>query len=295
MDIVKTLPLGVGGLKVALVAPARAISPIIVANFEQYCKANGFLFEKGNFLVLPEKPTSIWSAETTQRAKDFQKFIDNPDINAIFCGRGGYGSSKLLPFLDFSPLQHQHKYIVGFSDITILHLALQQQNINSIHASMPAHWHLQSKESVDSLTNILLGQKTKITYNASPFQKKGTMKGKLIGGNLTMCVHSLGTSYELDTKGKILVLEDVGEYVYHIDRMLMQLQHAGKLTDLAGLIVGEFSQIKDNELHFGKSIPEIFCEFTQNTNYPIIFNANIGHGYYNHAFVQGEEIEINVA
>lgn len=290
-------------LKIALVAPARAVSNAIIQKFEAYCKAQNFDFELGNFLLLPENPNSIWSADTQERAKEFQKFIDNSDIDAIFCARGGYGSTHLLPYLDFSPLQTKHKWIVGFSDITILHLALQKQNICSLHASMPAHWATQSKESLDSLTNILLKNEkpTEITSEIqfeninNPYNKNQSQQltGKIIGGNLTMCVHSLGTPYELDTTDKILILEDVGEYVYHIDRLLMQLYHAGKFENLKGLIVGDFSQIKDNELHFGKSIEELFCQITQKYNYPILFGAKIGHGYHNHAFVMGGEIMVN--
>lgn len=286
--------------KIALVAPARAVSMNIIKNFENYCFENGFIFEKGDFLCLPDGVKGIWSADTKQRAKDFQQFIDRTDITAIFCARGGYGSTHLLPYLDFSPLKTHHTYIVGFSDITILHLALQKQHIKSIHASMPAHWHTQSKESLDSLTNILkqltpesspltLKEGTNSLYNdiITPPLWAGGQWGQLIGGNLTMCVHSLGTPYELDTEGKILVLEEVGEYVYHIDRLLMQLYHAGKFSHLKGLVIGEFSQIKDNEQHFGKSIKDIIGEVTQEFNYPIWFDAPIGHGWQNHAFVLG--------
>jgi muramoyltetrapeptide carboxypeptidase len=234
-----------------------------------------------------------FAGEDSFRAAEMQRFINDPQIKAIIAARGGYGSVRIVDQIDFTPLLNQPKWIVGFSDITVFHCQLQKIGIQSIHGQMPATIPDSSSEGLESLRKALFGEKIIYpTFNNST-NIKGEVNGELIGGNLSILISMLGSKSDPDYTGKILFIEDVGEYLYAIDRMMRTLDRAGKLANLKGLIVGGFSGIKDNDIPFGYSVNEIMYEVVGNYNYPIIYDFPAGHIDDNWALVLGKMTKIN--
>jgi muramoyltetrapeptide carboxypeptidase len=214
-----------------------------------------------------------------ERLDDFQQMIDNNEIKAIFSARGGYGSSRIIDKVDFRKFKKNPKWIVGFSDITTVHCQLNNVGFQSIHAIVPKQFkNLEYATSIESLKNCLFGEKTTIQIAANPFNMLGKVEGELVGGNLCILAHLIGSKSEINTKGKILFLEDVNEYLYNIDRMIVQLKRAKKFNHIAGLIVGHFTDCKDDlNSPFGKKVTEIILEHTKAFNFPICFNFPVGH------------------
>ena len=220
-----------------------------------------------------------------QRLADLQQAINDPRVRAIFAARGGYGSYRLIEKLDFTPLQTYPKWLVGFSDITVLLSHLQQMGIASLHAVMPRQFRLDTvADDVESLRQWLFGEAVApYTAPANALNRLGTSSavpglGTLTGGNLSMLVHTLGTSSEVDWAGKLLFIEDIDETVFALDRMLIQLQRSGKLTSLAGLLVGSFSDMRDNKsVPYGKLACELIAESVSGYSYPVAFGMPVGH------------------
>ena len=230
-----------------------------------------------------------------QRHTSLQQFIDDQTIRAILCARGGYGTTRILENIRWDELLKTPKWVVGFSDITALHLKLLTLGIQSIHGTMPALFkNHDSVSSVDSLRTILFGESETLFATPSHANKKGGAKGILLGGNLSLVVDSMGTDQEIQTRGRILILEEVDEYLYKIDRMIVQLKRAGKLDGLAGLVIGHFSEIKDTELSFGETLEEIVRFHTREFNYPIGFNFPTGHVNPNLAWRSGATAVLEV-
>lgn len=230
-----------------------------------------------------------------ERLADFQELINNKSVNAILCARGGYGSSRFIDQLDFSPLKTNPKWIAGFSDVTALHLKLYSLGIQSIHATMPVLFSKpDSVDSVASLQKILFGEVLPIQAKAHELNRPGSASGELIGGNLSLIVDSLRTSAEPDTTGKILVVEEVDEYRYKIDRMMNQLKRAGKLASLAGLIVGHLTDITDTELSFGETAQAIILNAVSEYQFPVAFNFPTGHENPNLAWRHGHLARLDV-
>jgi muramoyltetrapeptide carboxypeptidase len=238
---------------------------------------------------------SYLSGSDAERLQDLQHMLDDPSVKAIICARGGYGTTRILDRLDFTSFLKNPKWICGFSDITALHLKLQALGVHSIHGTMPVLFSKsESAISVDALQKILSGGRVALEANPNLKNKIGAASGTLIGGNLSLIVDSLGTSSEIDTKNKILVIEEVDEYLYKVDRMLVQLKRAGKLQHLAGLVVGHMTEMRDTELPFGETIEEIILNQVQEFNYPIGFGFPVGHENPNLAWVQGEVRTLSV-
>jgi len=229
------------------------------------------------------------------RAEDFQTQINNPDIKAIWCARGGYGTVRILDLLDFSKLEKSPKWIIGYSDITALHSHLHNLNLKSLHAEMPAIIRQKYQESAESLKNILFGKKPKYQWeNQNPLQRNGRAKGKLIGGNLSVLYSLCGSSSSLQTAGKILFLEDLDEYLYHIDRMMQNLKRNNWFENLNGLIIGGMTEMNDNEIPFGKTAEEIIFDTVKNYDFPVCFDFPAGHIKDNRALIMGEEVILEV-
>lgn len=230
-----------------------------------------------------------------ERLDDFQQLLDDNEIKAIICARGGYGTTRILDQIDFSPMLQNPKWIVGFSDITALHLRLNKLGVESIHGTMPVFFsRADSSSSVESLRDALSGRRNLISAIPNRNNRNGIATGQVIGGNLSLIADSIGTSSDPDTKGKILVLEEIDEYTYKIDRMLTHLKRSGKLDDLAGLVIGHMTDIKEPELPFGQVIEEIVREKTARQKYPVAFNFPIGHENPNVAWVHGSTMTLNV-
>lgn len=229
------------------------------------------------------------------RAKDFQLMLDNPEIKAVFSARGGYGSSRLLDFIDFSTFQKLPKWVVGFSDITAVLSHIHTLNIEILHATMPKLFLQEGGEySLESLRKILFGEILNYEVNSQEMNCLGFAKGQLIGGNLAILSHIFGSKSDINYDGKILFLEDVNEYLYSIDRMMIQLKRAGKLQNLAGLIVGHFSDCQDNDVPFGKTADEIIQEAVAEYDFPVCYGFPVGHEPENWAMPVGREVILEV-
>jgi muramoyltetrapeptide carboxypeptidase len=202
-------------------------------------------------------------------------------VKAILIARGGYGTMRIIDEINFNALRENPKWIIGYSDVTVLHSALNIQNIASLHATMPINFS-KNEEATNSLFKVIAGEKTNYLYNYDTSEnknlfKKGNVKAPIIGGNLSLLYAMQGSKTDIDTKGKILFLEDLDEYLYHIDRMILSLKRAGKFDDLAGLIIGGMSDMKDNLVPFGHRAEEIISFHLKDKNYPICFDFPCGH------------------
>jgi muramoyltetrapeptide carboxypeptidase len=225
------------------------------------------------------------------RTNDFQMMLDNPEIKAIFSARGGYGSSRLLDSIDFTAFQKQPKWVVGFSDITAVHCHIHTLNIESLHATMPKLFLQEGgEESLESLRKILFGQEVNYKIEPHKLNRLGAANGQIIGGNLAILTHIIGSKSDINYDGKILFLEDINEYLYSIDRMMVQLKRSGKLQNLAGLIVGSFSDCQDNDVPFGKTANEIIQEAVEGYDFPVCYGFPVGHEFDNWAMPCGREM-----
>ena len=229
------------------------------------------------------------------RASDFQEMLDNPKIKAIWCARGGYGTIRMIDLLDFSNFKNNPKWIIGYSDVTVLHSHLHQLGFETLHAQMPVSIETKTAACVQSIKSSLLGNNTNITIPSEVSNVTGNAKGVLVGGNLSILYSLCGSSSSISTKGKILFIEDLDEYLYHIDRMLQNLKRNGMLDQLEGLIIGGMTQMHDNDIPFGQSVEEIILSICDDYNYPIVFNFPAGHIKDNRALILGRKAELIIS
>jgi muramoyltetrapeptide carboxypeptidase len=231
-----------------------------------------------------------------ERAADLQVAINDPKVRAIWCARGGYGTVHLMEHIDLSPLKRDPKWVVGFSDITVLHNALANLGVASLHAQMPHNIGAKTEATKNSLCHALFGDAFGIPGGIVPHQRSGSCEGILIGGNLSVLYALRGTPYDIDPCGKILVLEDLDELLYHVDRMAMNLKLGGWFKDLAGLVVGGMNDMRDrNEADpFGSTAEEIIARMTQGSDYPMAFGMPFGHIADNRALVLGQKAKLSV-
>ncbi|MBO0936111.1 LD-carboxypeptidase [Fibrella sp. HMF5335] len=252
---------------------------------------------------------TVWEGETlqlhaggfagtdAQRAADLQYAINEPSIKAIFAARGGYGSYRLIELVDFTPLLTQPKWLVGFSDVTVLLSHCQQLGLATLHGIMPRGFRLpQIEQDIETLRQWLFGLKVPpYTVKAHQLNRNGQATGPLAGGNLSLLLHTLGTSSEVDWDGHLLFIEDIDETLFSLDRMMIQLRRAGKLANLAGLLVGNFSDMRDNtSLPFGKTPAQIIADSVATYTYPMAFNVPVGHVSPNLALPVGLDATMNV-
>ena len=238
--------------------------------------------------TLGSKSKNYFSAPDEDRKNELQAMLDDENIHAILCGRGGYGVSRIIDGLDFTEFKKNPKWIIGFSDITVLHAHLYTKiKVASLHAPMGAAFNEGENEFIKSLYKALIGKKAKYRCAAHPFNKKGNVTAELVGGNLSLLVHLTGTPSDIKTKNKILFIEDIGEHIYNIDRMLYQLKRSGKLSNLTGLIVGGFTDMLDTERPFGKKVYKLINEITAAYDYPVCFGFPVSHEKENYALKIG--------
>jgi len=236
-----------------------------------------------------------FAGDDDMRAADMQRFIDDDSIKAIIAARGGYGTVRMIDKVDFSRLQQNPKWLVGFSDITLLHShLLNNYNLQTIHGQMPINIPDASARSLETLRKALFGEELIYDFKANTPGRNGEATSVLTGGNLSLLIAALGSVSDVDYSGKLLFIEDVGEYLYSIDRMLYTLKRAKKLHNLAGLIVGGFTGIKDNDIPFGQTVPDIVMQIVKEYNYPVCFDFPAGHLPDNCALVLGKAARLSV-
>jgi muramoyltetrapeptide carboxypeptidase len=229
-----------------------------------------------------------------ERLKDLQQALDNKNIKAVFCARGGYGTNRIIDEIDLKQFRQNPKWVIGYSDVTVLHCLLQNEGFQSIHSTMPLLFGKDSPASVESLRKILFGEDIQYEIQTDPFNRKGKAEGILIGGNLSILQSMIGTPTDFDTRKRILLLEDIDEYLYRLDRMMIHLKRAGKLKNLSGLVVGHLTDMKDNDTAFGKTAKEIVLESVRDYKFPVCFNFPAGHEKENMALSLGAKINLKI-
>lgn len=281
------------GDTIAIVSTARKVSKEELKHGLQLLKEWGL---KPLFGKTIEAQLHQFAGDDALRTEDFQDMLNNPDVKAIWCARGGYGTVRMVDGLDFSVLKKHPKWIVGYSDITVLHSHIHNLGIETIHAEMPSLTHKRSEETANSIKKVLFGEEYKLSF---PSKEKeltliGKASGQLVGGNLSVLYSILGSNSSVRPDGKILFIEDLDEYLYHIDRMMQSLKRSGFLQNLSGLIVGGMNDMNDNTVPFGKTAEEIIFEAVSEYEYPVCFNAPAGHINDNRALIMGRNITLEV-
>jgi muramoyltetrapeptide carboxypeptidase len=247
--------------------------------------------------TLGSHSTNYFSATDDERLFELQAMLDSDDIQAILCGRGGYGVSRIIDKLDFTKFKRKPKWVIGYSDITVLHCHIHATlKIASLHSPMAAAFNdgVKENEFIESLHKAIIGKKAKYKSGSYTFNKRGKAEAALIGGNLALLVNMIGTPSDINTKNKILFIEDIGEYIYSTDRMMMQLKRSGKLENLAGLVIGNFTDAKDTERPFGETVYHAIHDIVKEYNYPVCFNFPVGHAKENYALKVGVNYQLNV-
>ncbi len=232
-----------------------------------------------------------------ERCEDLQNVLDNPKISAIWCARGGYGTVRILDKLDYSKFKENPKWVIGYSDITALHNQVHNEGFESLHALMCVSLTEDLSDvqsSVDTFKSALFGNPTDYTLKGSNYNRVGDTSGPLVGGNLTILHTMLGSKESIDTSGKILFIEEIGEYKYHIDRMLQSMKRAGYFDNCKGLIVGDMSKMRKNTTLWGTSVEQLIIDALSDYNFPIAFNMPAGHEKENRALVLGRTVELKV-
>lgn len=254
--------------------------------------------EKKGFRTLRGKTTydtfGPFAGKDEVRLADVQEMLDHEMADALFCLRGGYGSVRIIDDLDFSAFKNKPKWLVGYSDITVFHNALTNLGIESIHGQMPVNFKSSQVEAVDALFHVLQGGGNVVQASATSMNRKGEAKGSLTGGNLAILGSLMGTPYEVDTTGKILFIEEVGEYLYRFDRIMHQLKLGGKLDHLAGLIVGGLTGMEDNSPTFGQTAKQIVQDLVRDYDYPVCYDFPAGHIDNNFPLIMGRESRLTV-
>jgi muramoyltetrapeptide carboxypeptidase len=285
-------PFLAAGQRVAIVAPARKISTAEVEFARQTLQGWGLEVLLGETI---DAAHHQFAGEDVLRRRDFQHQLDDPSIRAILCARGGYGTARLLDKLDFTHFSESPKWIAGFSDITVLHSHLLRLGYQSIHGVMPVLFGQEhGAAALESLRRALFGEALSCEAPPHSLNRPGTAHGELAGGNLSLLQTITGTTSQASFAGRILFLEDLDEYLYHIDRMLLHLHRSDQLTGLAGLVVGHFSQMRDNAVPFGHSAYEIIDHYAQRYNFPVGYGFPIGHEPTNEAVVVGRAVTLTV-
>lgn len=262
------------GDTIALASPARFVKPAEVEHFVRFATQSGWKVRLDEACFAQHNQ---FGGSDEQRAAHLQALMDDAELKAIFCARGGYGTLRILDRLRFETMEQHPKWLVGFSDITVLHAKLQSLGIASLHAPMPFNFGPDDEDLFTALKLCLEGQRSSLTIAPHPLNINGRAAGELVGGNLSILYALKGSGTLPDLKGKILFIEDVDEYLYHIDRMMLSLKRAGILADLAGMLVGAFTDMKDNAIPFGLNAEEIIREHVAEFGFPLSFGFPAGH------------------
>jgi len=271
------------GDTIGIVSTASRIEKQVVEPAIELLSNLGFKVEVGRHTF---SSFHQYSSSDSERAADLQAMLDNDNIKAIVCSRGGYGTLRTLQNINWDAFLQNPKWIVGFSDVTVLHSALNTLGIA-----------LEDENPSFSFDTLLLALTNKpLTYElpTNPNNRLGKASGQLVGGNLSILYSLRGTPYDIDTRGKILFIEDLSEYLYHLDRMMMNLKTGGKLEPLAGMIVGNFTGMKDHDIPYGKTVEEIIFDSVKEYDFPVVFQFPAGHSKENFALKLGMDISLEI-
>ena len=278
------------GSKIAIAAPARMVTR------EEVQYAIHWLEEKGFVPVYDDRLFAnhyIFAGDDDFRASVLQEYLDDESIEAIWFARAGYGCIRIIDKLDFTKFLEHPKWMVGFSDATVFHGKLNRLGVSSLHASMPFFFEEKTSEAKQSLLDALMGKALQYEFPLHPLNRIGEVTGEIVGGNLSVLYGMMGSDTFPEVDGKILFLEEVDEYIYHVDRMMRALKRAGKLEHLKGLIIGGLTKIHDNAHPFGQSVEEVIADAVKEYDYPLCFNFPVGHFEDNRALVLGQTISLS--
>jgi muramoyltetrapeptide carboxypeptidase len=277
MNEIKLPPFLQAGDKIGITAPASIVRyEDVIPGINLFKNKWGLEVTEGETL---KGSFNQFSATDAVRLADLQNMLDDPSIKAVVAARGGYGCSRIVDRLNFDQFLKSPKWVVGFSDLTVILSRIYQLGYAGAHAPMAKSITTEGASlAAESLRQLLFGELAEYDIPVHPFNRNGIASGNLVGGNLCILAHMIGSATETDTRGKILFIEDVGEYLYNLDRMMVQMKRAGKLEHLAGLVVGQFTDMKDNSNPtFGKDANEIVQEHVSGFNYPVCYNFPVGH------------------
>lgn len=279
-------------MKIAIAAPARKVSREEMQFALTWLDNMGFEAICDDRLFASEY---IFAGTDDFRAGVIQEYMDRDDIDAIWFARGGYGSIRIIDKLDFSKLIQHPKLLIGFSDTTVFHGKMQRLGIPSLHASMPYCFDKKTPEAIQSLYDALTGKPLEYVFLAHPLNRFGQVEGKIVGGNLSILYGMLGSNTFPETDNKILFIEEVDEYIYHVERMLYGLKRAGKLDHLKALVIGGLSDIHDNPEPFGKSVEQAIFDVVKDFDYPVCFGFPAGHFSDNRAIYFGKTAQLSIS
>jgi len=277
------------GDTIGITCPAGYVAPERIAFCVEVLARWGFKVKIGQTIGTGQ---FYFSGKDEERVADLQEMLDDNNVKAILMGRGGYGTSRIIDALDFTRFREQPKWICGFSDITVLHSHIHTTlGIATLHSPMSGAFNAESENSyyIQSLRKALTGEPLTYSFKASDYNRNGTAEGLLVGGNLAMLAHLSGSVSQLDTTGKILFIEDIGEHLYNIDRLLLNLKRSGQLEHLAGMLVGSFTDLQDTERPFGQTLEEIIWDKVEAYDYPVAFNVPCGHDTENITLALGQK------
>lgn len=280
------------GDNIHIVSPSGAIQPGFIDGATKLLSSWGLKVTEGKYA---RTEYGRFSGTKDERAADLQQALDDPNVKAILCSRGGYGLAQIIDKIDFTSFAKSPKWLIGFSDITILHNAITALGIASMHGIMTKYLTELPEESdqITSFKNLLFGTPSNFSIKPEAENRLGQAEGKLIGGNLSVMMGMRSTPFDLDFNNNILFIEDVGEKPYQIDRMMQSLRLSGVLKQISGLVVGQFSDYDEDPLMM-QSVAEIILAAVSEYDYPVCFNFPAGHVDYNLSFVLGEQAELFV-
>jgi muramoyltetrapeptide carboxypeptidase len=282
------------GSRIGICSTARKVTEEEVAQVAAMLGAEGFE------VVIPEglfAQENQFAGSDGHRAAELQRLLDDPTIGAVLFARGGYGTVRMIDLMDWTGLMRHPKWLCGFSDVTVVHSHVQRQlGIATVHSDMIPQFIKKGADNISfpSLMAALRGRPVPVTSEAHPLNVQGVGRGPLVGGNLSILYSLLGSPSDMDTDGRILFIEDLDEYLYHVDRMMMNLLRNGRLRNLTGLVVGGLSDMHDNPVPFGMDAEHIILSYARDLGIPVCFGMPIGHIDRNVAVAVGMEYELKV-
>ena len=279
--------------KIRIVSPAKSIEKEHIDFAIKFLEGHNFDVETSDNCL---GEYHYFSGTDSERIADFQNALDDESLDVILCARGGYGCIRIIDSLDFTKFKKHPKLIIGFSDVTVFHNHINSNfTLSTVHATMPLNFSLNSEESLRSLVDVMNGNSIRYEIEAYSNNKTGEAQAEVVGGNLAILYALIGTNSDVDLDGKVLFIEDVGEHIYAIDRMMWAFQKSNKLNKLAGLIVGGLTNINDTDTPFGKSVESVILERVDQLDIPVCFNFPAGHINDNRAIIFGKLAKLSVA